>query len=163
MSVKRCVLLLAAMLLALTACHGGTPTPKGQPSRGVDRDKLFEAAKCMRSHGFPDFPDPIQAEGTWVIPAPANDLPAPAACADLFRGAKGPGPQRELSPSQIADRRKWADCIRAHGISNLPDPDSNGQFNLPPELDPITAQPKWNEASEACRSLQPADMHPEDN
>jgi hypothetical protein len=108
----------------------------------------------MRNNGFPDFPDPIEAEGTWVIPPPAADLPPPPACLELLRGAKGRPPARQLSAEELTQRRKWAECIRKNGIPTLPDPDSNGNFNLPPELTPITHQPNWDTTREACRSFE---------
>jgi hypothetical protein len=146
------------MLIALAGCGGGG-TPSSQPSGGVDRAKLVEAASCMRSHGFPDFPDPIQDQGTWVIPPPANELTPPPACLSLFRGAKGRPPGQELSAEDIAQRRRWAACIRTNGIPNMPDPDSNGNFNLPAELTPLTNQPKWQDAQTACHSQQPPSLN----
>lgn len=147
---KRCVLVLAAMLIALAGC-GGTGN---QPSDGADRNKLIEAARCMRANGFPDYPDPIEDDGIWVIPEPAADLTPPPACLELFRAAKGRPPARQLTAEELTQRRKWADCIRKNGIPNLPDPDSNGNFQLPPELTPITSQPGWDKAREACRSFE---------
>lgn len=151
--MKRCVLVLAAVLVALAGCGGGGKAGS-QPSSGVDHEKLVEASRCMRNNGFPDFPDPIEDDGRWVIPPPAADLTPPPACMDLFRGAKGRPPQRQLSAEELTQRRKWADCIRKNGIPNVPDPDSDGNFNLPPELQPITNQPNWAKAREACKSFE---------
>jgi hypothetical protein len=151
--MKRGIVVLAAALIALGACGGGGHAAT-EPSTGVDRARLFEAAKCMRNNGFPDYPDPIEDEGTWVIPQPAADLPPPPECLELFRAAKGREPQRQLSAQELTQRRKWADCIRKNGIPNIPDPDSNGNFQLPPEMRPINKQPNWTEAREACRSFE---------
>jgi hypothetical protein len=149
--VTKSVPLLAVLLMA--GCGGGGASA-GRPSTGVDQTKLVEAANCMRAHGFPDFPDPIEDHGTWVIPAPASELTPPPVCLDLFRAVKGAPPPRELSAAQMAQRRHWADCIRKNGIPGVPDPDGNGDFQLPPELTPITNQPNWLKARAACRSLE---------
>ena len=146
------MLVLAATLVTLAGCGGGKPG--GEPTGEVDHEKLVQASQCMRSHGFPDFPDPVQDEGRWVIPPPAADLTPPPECLELFRGAKGRPPQRQLTAEEIDARRRWAECVRTNGIPNVPDPDSDGNFNLPRELDPITAQPNWAAAREACRSLE---------
>ncbi|MGI5241079.1 hypothetical protein [Dactylosporangium sp. CA-139066] len=152
--MQRLVLLGAAatLALALAGCGGGAPA--AAPSGGADHGMLVEAAQCMRDHGFADFPDPVQAEGRWVIPPPASDLTPPPECLDKFRGAKGTDPRRPLSADQIAQRRTWAECIRGHGIPDVPDPDGEGNFVLPTGAAPLTGRPQWNEAREACRSLE---------
>ncbi|MFI5916403.1 hypothetical protein [Dactylosporangium sp. NPDC051541] len=150
--MKHSVLVMAALLVTLAGCGGGKPD--AQATEGVDHDKLVQAAQCMRSHGYPDFPDPVQDQNVWIIPPPASELTPPPECLELFRGAKGRPPQRQLTADEINQRRKWADCIRKNGIPTLPDPDSDGNVNLPPELDPITAQPNWATAREACKSLE---------
>ena len=43
------------MVAAITCCGGAAPGPTSTPA---DRDDYLNAAACMRSHGFPDFPDP---------------------------------------------------------------------------------------------------------
>ncbi|MEV4517038.1 hypothetical protein AB0K00_49805 [Dactylosporangium sp. NPDC049525] len=155
-------LLVAATLAALAALAGcgGGGGPAARPTRGADHDKLIEAVKCMRASGFPDFPDPIQDDGIWVLPEPAANLTPPPACLALFQAAKGTAPRREPRPAEeVAKRRQWAACIRTNGIPDLPDPDSNGDFQVPQQLSPITAQPRWEEARKACQSLEPSGMH----
>ncbi|WP_327003520.1 hypothetical protein OHA72_52050 [Dactylosporangium sp. NBC_01737] len=156
-SSKLRVLVVAATLAALAGCGSGEPAAR--PTGGADHDKLVEAVKCMRASGFPDFPDPIQDEGFWVIPEPAAGLTPPPACLELFQGAKGSAPRRERTAEEVAQLRKWGACIRTNGIPDLPDPDSNGDFQLPPQLSPITAQPRWEEARKACEALEPSGMH----
>jgi hypothetical protein len=152
--MQRLVLLGAAATLALARAGCGGGAPAGAPSGGADHGKLVEASQCMRDHGFPDFPDPVEADGFWVIPPPASDLPPPPECLRLFQGAKGTDPRRPLSSEQIAQRRRWAECIRTHGLADLPDPDSEGDFVLPDGAAPITSRPQWAQAREACRSLE---------
>jgi hypothetical protein len=46
---------------------------------------------------------------------------------------------------------KFAECIRAHGVSDFPDPDAKNQFNYGVSVTPAV----WNKAVSACRDLQP--------
>jgi hypothetical protein len=48
---------------------------KGMPARSItpaDRPDYLKAAACMRSHGFPDFPDPTFANNTVTFHIPPN-------------------------------------------------------------------------------------------
>jgi hypothetical protein len=48
---------------------------------------------------------------------------------------------------------KYADCLRAHGVPNFPDPGSGGGLQVPTEINP--ASPAFQTAQRACRSLMP--------
>ena len=147
-------------MIALAGCGGGGGSD-GQPSAppGVtNRAALVEAANCMRTNGFPNFPDPVEVDGRWVFPSPAaNPLKVPPPCEDLFRraGALGGGQsQRTVTAEEITKLRKWADCMRANSLPNWPDPGSDGVFRLPPGSIPLD-DPLWKKADEACRPLEP--------
>jgi hypothetical protein len=47
---------------------------------------------------------------------------------------------------------KYADCMRANGVPNFPDPGSNGAL-------PDPALPAFRAAQKACAQLQPAGLH----
>ena len=46
---------------------------------------------------------------------------------------------------------KFAECIRAHGVSDFPDPDAKGQFEYGVSVTPAV----WKKATTACKDLQP--------
>ena len=46
---------------------------------------------------------------------------------------------------------KFAECIRAHGVSDFPDPDAKNQFQYGVSVSPAV----WNKAVSACKDLQP--------
>jgi hypothetical protein len=46
---------------------------------------------------------------------------------------------------------KFAECIRAHGVADFPDPDPTGQF----EYGVSVSRDVWVKATTACKSLQP--------
>ncbi|WP_041258989.1 hypothetical protein [Pseudofrankia inefficax] len=47
----------------------------------------------------------------------------------------------------------FAQCMRAHGVTNFPDPDAQGYLTLPQGIDPNT--PQFQAAGQACASLLP--------
>lgn len=92
----------------------------------------------MRAHGVSHFPDPQvntspgQTSVRMVVPAATARSPqlkaAGQACGHLI-----PGPQNLTRAQQQARERDllaFARCLRSHGISNFPDPTSQGQLTI---------------------------------
>ncbi len=83
-------------------------------------------AKCMRSSGVPNFPDP-SASGGLQFPTRAGIINSP-----LFKAAQakchkllpegGPGSGPPPSPQTLARFLNIARCMRQHGVSDFPDP-----------------------------------------
>jgi hypothetical protein len=48
---------------------------------------------------------------------------------------------------------QFAQCMRAHGVTNFPDPTAEGSFNLPSGM---TGSPQFASADQSCKSLAPA-------
>ena len=46
---------------------------------------------------------------------------------------------------------KFAECIRAHGVSDVPDPNAKNQFEYGVSVSPAV----WQQATTACKDLQP--------
>jgi hypothetical protein len=95
------------------ASHNSTATP---------REKAVKFAECMRENGYPDFPDP-KASGEFptfgISVSPAVWTKALGACKEL----QPPGSfSAHLSPKQLSAARKFAQCIREHGVKDFPDP-----------------------------------------
>lgn len=114
-------------------------------------------SNCVRSHGFPSFPDP---DGRGLIVVTGIDRHSPefqsavGACQKLLPADFGQAP----TPAQQAQQRQGAlalaRCMRAHGIGDFPDPTGNSRpANLSPDLDPN--DPAFQRAAAACRSLLP--------
>jgi hypothetical protein len=149
---------LAAIALGLAACGGtgsGAPpvanvSTTSSPNHGGSSataapktnaaQSLVEWASCMRSHGDPNQPDPtIDSHGgiDIAIPSSAESLSnavhngtAPcngylaAASSALRVGVK------DLTPPDQAALVQYAQCMRANGIPNYPDPSTNGRTNF---------------------------------
>ena len=128
-------LALIAMVVLISACGSSTPAETG--SSGANNtannlDKAVKFAQCMRNNGVSQFPDP-NASGQLTIDGIANgsslnpNTPAfqqaLSACNDLeppgFMGYTRTAPQQEAA-------LKFAQCIRANGVKDFPDPVPNG-------------------------------------
>ena len=96
----------------------------------------FKYASCMRKHGVAGYPDPqvtTNPDGSvaMAVAGPANASAAPAfrsaqkACSGILlaqsssNGPSGPSRQEFLA---------FAHCLHTHGISDFPDPNTQGQI-----------------------------------
>ena len=121
-------------------------------------DKL-KYARCMRSHGVIDFPDP-SSSGTIVVSGTVSRSPQyPAAdgtCQKLLpNGGIPTAAQRAQGLTQLLE---VSVCMRAHGIRDFPDPTSNGiqipiRPGMPSDLEPGNA--RFQAAEKACQRFQP--------
>lgn len=80
----------------------------------------------MRAHGVTNFPDPssgggINLDGTGINPASPSFQAAQTTCFKLLPGG---GPVHNPHPSAAlkAQVLAIAQCMRAHGVTNFPDP-----------------------------------------
>jgi hypothetical protein len=136
------VIVTGAVLLAGCAGQGSSGSSPAGASRTAVNSTVQKAiyqglARCMRAHGQPNVPDPVQdANGAWEFPASAGKLIAPAACESLYRQARSinralatTGPAVPLA--EMAKLRAFAQCMRKHGLPDWPDPTQGGRFELP--------------------------------
>lgn len=133
--------------VAIAGCGSNSPTATQSAKQFVSHAlaKQVAFAQCMRANGVPGFQDPTlkrSAHGVGVsqgVSASAAQSPAfnsaQHACEKLLPpGSQGPGNQ-PVSAAQHAQMVKFAACVRAHGMANMPDPAANGVFHLPPGID----------------------------
>ena len=111
----------AGSLLALSAC-GSSSKPKSPASS--NNSKLVRYADCMRTHGVPDFPDPL--DGGFPLRTSGINMSSPAfvsaqkGCASVQPGGSaGPAP---ITGEQLYEMSEKARCIRKHGFPDFPDP-----------------------------------------
>jgi hypothetical protein len=107
-----------------TASSSGTASSVGTGGNKnlTAREKAVKFAACMRENGYPDFPDP-KASGEFptfgISVSPAVWVKALGACKEL----QPPGSfSAHLSPKQLSAALKFAQCIRANGVKDFPDP-----------------------------------------
>ena len=152
--VAAITLALAGVACLAAACS--SPAGKSSPGPGA---QALAYSKCMRSHGVPDFPDPkissngggtsvSQGVGTRGDLNPSNPAfkAASRACRSLQPAGVNPPVQ---SAQELATDVKFAACMRSHGFPSFPDPDPKGVFNLPPAINPNSAQ--FGSATNTCQ------------
>ena len=120
---------------------------------------LLAYSECMRSHGVPDFPDPV-GNSLQIRVSPGSDLDptsplmqtAQKACQSLQPGGTQGG---TISDAQKSQALKYSACMRSNGVPNFPDPVfSNGGAQIKINgIDPNSTQ--FQAAQKACQSLQP--------
>ena len=141
------ILLLAFAVILLAAACGGLPADHPAGSAHVSQAVAF--ARCMRAHGVPSFPDPdpqgnFPSFSTGVskqVSSAAND-----ACTHLLSSG---GTATPVERQQKLDFGvKVAECLRAHGYPNFPDPAHLGQQSLPPGID--VNSPQFQSVETTC-------------
>ncbi len=159
---------LAAVALLAAGCGGGSHGAGSGASPGQGRlQQLTAFAQCMRGHGEPGFyledranvpsPSPGSAVLSFmgylvpgVSPRTAQFAGAMKVCKHLLPG----GGQSETTQQQIETQVKFAQCMRAHGFSDYPDPQTqNGrevEKPLPSDID--TASPQFEKAQNTCNA-----------
>ena len=161
---------LAAMVmtgLLATACEGGSSPAasatggSASASGGSTRVQAALAyARCMRSHGVPDFPYP-DSNGNFHLgnSVSSQETAANQVCNHLLNvGTQLNAAQMQHTLSQLV---KYAQCIRAHGVPNFPDPQiTNGGIGVPGGFTFDTSglglhqkPPQYQAAARACQSL----------
>jgi len=155
---------LACLALVAAACSSAAKTGTGAgPAHGSARQSELAFSRCMRAHGISDFPDPSSHGGIALNGGPGSDLNPSSPLYQAANNACKPllPPQKALSPAQQAAARAqalaYARCMRAHGISDFPDPNAQGGIALSPQpggdLEPNN--PRFQAANQACQHYQP--------
>ncbi len=122
-------LALIAVVALISACGSNAPAASSSGASITAADqKAVKFSECMRSNGVPTFPDP-PASGELTIDEVANgsslDTSSPTftqaldACKSLEPAGFEGGTR---STQQQAAALQFAQCIRANGVSDFPDP-----------------------------------------
>ncbi len=141
--------LLGGVLVA--GCGSSSPSPtiahlstgkgassassEGSSSSPESPAKLQQAmiafAKCMRSNGVPNFPDPNASGGfplrAGIDPRSPAVSAARAKCRQFLPPGPGSGPPP--SPQTLARFLNIARCMRQHGVYDFPDPRTSAPPN----------------------------------
>jgi hypothetical protein len=79
---------------------------------------------------------------------------AQTACRPLSPNGGRPPNQSERARARVQALR-FSRCVRNHGVSNFPDPDSTGRIPDPASVGVDQGSPKFQAANEACRKYRP--------
>lgn len=157
---------LTGICLLAAACgggNGGTGASDASHSVPDTQQQALAYSACMQSHGDPGFPDPKRGPGgAWlyaVTPATQQYFTGPAYNA-AQKACKKLQPNQALTPAQreaaVKQLLQLARCMRAHGITDFPDPTSHGDsvgLQLGPSIDPSSSQ--FQAAQKACHMPGP--------
>jgi hypothetical protein len=134
--IRRLAVLAAA--LTLTGC--GVANPLARPHRENPDSPPADIAQmvaCFRAHGMPNWPDSAYdpRDGRWHLDGPPLKDETRQACAAVIPHATPPSP---VPSAQFQDLLRYAQCLRAHGVPDWPDPTVDGAFvtDLSPKTDP---------------------------
>jgi hypothetical protein len=165
-------LLLLAGALGLSACGSSQPNTGGSTAAQNDpagASKALAFAKCMRSHGVSNFPDPtggkldLQVQRTpnstsvngVEVNGPAFQSAMQACRSDLPHGGHPTAAQTAEAKAKALAMSK---CMRSHGVPNFPDPKFHtgpgGGFGIQLSgagFDP--SSPAFQAAQKACGSI----------
>lgn len=128
-------LALIGMAAVVSACGSTAPAATGSGSSGTKTatkvEKAVKFAECMRNNGVSEFPDPnASGDFTYGIPAGSSLNPSSAAWQQAIGVCKDLEPPgfipKAPTTQEIAARIKFAQCIRANGMPDFPDPANNG-------------------------------------
>jgi hypothetical protein len=154
---------LAGLAFAAAACGIGPQAPAAARPTANPATVYHQFAQCVRGHGQPDFPDPtIDAQGHPQLPdgvqKPPNEIIQ--ACASILDQLPA-----SIRPNTVqndpAMMRRFAQCMRDHGIDDWPDPNAQGDFPFPPSLaGSMKTGPRWPQIQAAwngpCRQYDPS-------
>lgn len=153
----------AAAILALAAgcgAPGGSPSSTSTLSPGQVASLYHKLGQCIRSHGLPDFPDPVknQQTGNWDLAPGASAPPQRVlnACQSIIARLPSQGNSQgsRISSSELAQYRRFAQCMRRQGLLSWPDPNPDGTFTLPAGMSSVRGA--YQKQMAACNTYAPA-------
>lgn len=162
---------VAVASLGLVACGSSAPSNSASDAKASTQ---LAYAQCMRAHGVPNFPDPgSNGRGGLLIQqsqragsGPSMKVNGVSVSAPAFQAAmrtcrsklpNGGRPQ-PLSASQRQAMLGFSHCMRAHGLTNFPDPtfgaDGSVGIRFSPGSGLNKGSPAFQSAQKACASFQ---------
>jgi hypothetical protein len=154
---------VAGIAFVAAACGSGNGSTTGSAGSNPAPDTQQQAlaySQCMQSHGDSGFPDPAQVPGGgWGYrdtPQTAQYLTGPGYGA-AQRSCHKLEPDENLTPAEqraVLDQLlKLAACMRAHGITNFPDPTTSGGgvgIAISKDSGIDVSSPQFQAAQKAC-------------
>jgi hypothetical protein len=130
---------------------------------GGNQGQMLAYSQCMQTHGVPNFPEPNSqgvVQGSGVNPSSPGFQKASKTCRHLLPNGGQPTPAQQAQA--MAQALKFSECMRAHGLSDFPDPQSGpgggiairiraGQGQGSSDLNPQS--PQFQAAQKACQNI----------
>jgi hypothetical protein len=175
--------LAVGVALLLSACGGSSSSPQvpslggaaGTGSAGGRAARLHRVAECIRQHGVSSFPDPILTATGQVYfdmrslqdaSRGALDEAAHACAALAVQAGFNPNAEPPAPPQLVAAGVRASECLRAHGLSAMRDPNSSTPyvpghgFSLSADEVPAGGKgdPLFQRAAQACSRQTDAEI-----
>jgi hypothetical protein len=169
---------VVALGATVAACAGGSTSPTvpgagsqptataaraggAGPSGATPFAQAEAYSQCVRSHGVPNFPDPVLTPSGGYGYRTAGINPQSAAFQGALQACKAlPSPWQStghpLSPAEQQAWLAWAKCVRAHGVPNLADPTFSGGGAVQISGGGGPGSPQLQSAMAACKSQMPS-------
>ena len=136
---------LIAVGALVAGCGGGGSNPgvanvstsstsRSHSSSASTYNQALAYAKCVRTHGVPLWPDPDSSgrfDKSKLSPHQLGVSMAKAGAAQHACRALLPTYSASEQPQLLAQALTFSRCMRAHGSTNFPDPDSSGAIRIP--------------------------------
>ncbi len=170
----------ASTVLVIAACSGSPArssadsTATGRPSNSIAQEDAY--AHCLTTHGLTGVTVgsggtmsidngsmQMTLNGNGGIPAQVESHMSLAmqsavdACKSLAPAGPRPSGGARQQPYDLAQGLKYTQCLRAHGVPNMPDPNSEGVFNVGGTgINPQS--PQFEQAQQDCQAQEPAQI-----
>jgi hypothetical protein len=179
---RAAALAVTAGIVLLTAACGSSPASSSadSPVEGGSSNsiaKLDAYAHCLTSHGVTGVTVgsggtlninngglQMTLDGVGGIPSQVESHMSPAmqsafnACKSLApSGGQRQQPGQAEQTQNLQRALKYAQCLRKHGVPNMPDPSGNGTFNVGGTgINPQS--PQFLKAQQDCQSQEPSQL-----
>jgi hypothetical protein len=127
---------------------------------GGSESQMLAYAQCMRTHGVANFPDPNGQgviSGSGINPGSASFQTANKDCRHFMPNGGQPTPAQQAQA--MAQALKFSECMRAHGLSDFPDPQSGPGGGIAIRIragqgsDLNPQNPQFQAAQSACQNI----------
>ena len=127
-------LAVIATVALISGCGSSAPATGsgGGISTAAAHQQAVRFAECIRTNGVSEFPDPdASGQFAYGIPSYSSPLnPSSAAWQHAIGACKNLEPAEfmptSFTPTQLSARLKFAQCVRANGVPDFPDPTATG-------------------------------------
>ncbi|HEY3962281.1 MAG TPA: hypothetical protein VGL84_07115 [Gaiellaceae bacterium] len=140
---------VAAFALVATGCGGASPashvaqletstSPTSPTRRGSTHDQALAYAGCIRSHGVPLWPDPASSgafDKSMLTPQHLGVSTVQIGTAEKACKSLVPTYSVAQQSHVLTQALTFSRCMRTHGATNFPDPESNGAIAIPHSME----------------------------